>query len=81
MGGQMGGTGCGVRGGPRGTWAWVAPGRVITLCFNSRCVPEPSAEVSGACSSAVSVGLRIPPTGIFLAGGFAALPCHGWHHC
>lgn len=47
MGAQMGGTGCGVRGGPQGTWAWVAPGRVITLRFNSRCVPEPNAEVSG----------------------------------
>ena len=47
MGAQMGGTGCGVRGCPQGTWAWVAPGRVITLRFNSRCVPEPNAEVSG----------------------------------
>lgn len=38
--------GCRVRGGPRGTWAWVAPGRVITLRLNGRCVPRPNAEVS-----------------------------------
>lgn len=46
-----------------GTWAWVAPSRVITLCFNSRCVPEPNAEVSRGLLLYCLCGIENSPTG------------------